>query len=333
MSFSTTASATHASARSRCRWRSDRIAAQLLLALGCSASSPDPRSHVDREPIDAAVVAELAARGELDEARARAEVVATLQLVAAARAERSDPDAAELTDERSAQLRRTSLARLSLREEFEATHRVVDIPADDPMLAQARGQPRYVHPRLHDVCQLVVGPTDVGAEQVAVHTADLAWRARAHALLADIDRHVRAVIPADDPKACELLTRDLVFERRSDDGIEVKYERARFDLDACAVELDSDGRCAEPRFAPEWVELVRTGEVPGWRGPFWTRFGLHLALVQEVLPANLPGDDGFEQRLRESIHRDWQSAELLRWLAGLRTEYAAQLVVSEDGAR
>ncbi len=281
------------------------------------------------EPVHPSVVAHVALRDGVDETTARARVLETLRLVAAARAERED---AEPDPSRASHLRRTALARLVLQEEFEAEHRAVDIPDDDPLLVRARAPGRFVHPRLHDVCQVIAMPQGVAPEDVATHTADPAWRARAEARLAPAARHLREVIATDDPHACDLIARDLPLEVREADGIELKYERARFDLDACASPREADGSCSKPRFAPEWVAAVREGPVPGWRGPFTTQFGLHLALVQEVLPSFLPGDDDFEATVRAGIHREWQAAELVRWLAALRTEYAAQTIVAAEDA-
>lgn len=280
------------------------------------------------------MVAWVAARDGLDESAARAKVVETLRLVAAARAERSDDDAPELDPVRAAHLRRTTLARLVLREEFEPTHRPADIPDDDPLLVRARAPGRHVHPKLHDVCQVLVTPTDMDPATLESITTDPAWRARADALMEPALRHLRETIDLDDPHACELIARDLQLEQKKGDGIELRYERGGFDLDACGEPLAADGSCAKPQWEPVWVAAVREGEVPGWRGPFYTRFGIHFALVQQIMPANLPDHDGFELGLRTAIHRDWEIVELQRWLATLRTEYAAQTVIAaEDGAR
>ncbi|MBC8070328.1 MAG: hypothetical protein IAG13_18490, partial [Deltaproteobacteria bacterium] len=203
-------------------------------------------------------------------------------------------------------------------------------------LELARTQGRFVHPQLHDVCQLIAVPISIPAEELAERgpelTADPAWRASAAALLEPIARHVRASVPIDDPQACDLLARDLKFEVLEQGDVKIKLEHARFDLDACASERAADGSCESPSLDPQWTRAVRSGEVPGLRGPFWTRFGLHLALVPEVLPSNMPSDDGFEQRLREAIHPEWQAKALQAWIAALRTDYAAQLVTTEDHA-
>ncbi|HWB73923.1 MAG TPA: hypothetical protein VG755_03185, partial [Nannocystaceae bacterium] len=253
--------------------------------------------------------------------------------VAAARAERDD-DVPELDPVRAAHLRRTTLAKLVLREEFDPSHRAEDIPDGDPLLARAREPGRYTHPKLHDVCQVLVTPKDTDAATLESVTTDPAWRARAEALIEPAIRHLRDTIDLDDPHACELVARDMQLEQKKGDGIELRYERGGFDLDACGVPLAADGSCSQPQWDPTWVGAVRDGDVPGWRGPFYTQFGIHFAFVQRILPANLPGQEGFELELRKAIVRDWQIAELQRWLAALRTEYAAQTVVAaEDGPR
>jgi hypothetical protein len=332
MPSSTTASATRASATSRCRSRSSLGA--LLFVVGCNGAAPvvDARSVVGGEPIDPLVVAHVAARDGLDEASARAKVVQTLQLVAAARAELGED--AELDPARASQLRRTALARLVLHEEFEPTHRPEDIPADDPLLVRARAPGRYSHPVLHDVCQVIVVPKDAAPETWESITADPAWRARAEELMAPAIRHLRDLVDLSDPHACELVARDVPLEKKNGDGIELRYERLGFDLESCNVPRDADGTCSAPTLDPTWVATVREGEVPGWRGPFFTRFGVHFAFVQQVVPAILPEQAGFEQSVRAAIHREWEVRELQSWLAALRTEYAAQTVVAaEDGPR
>jgi hypothetical protein len=310
------------------------VALLVVATIACNrAPEADGRAKIDREAIDPAVVAWVAERDGLDETAARAKVIETLRHVAAARAERSD-GAPELDPVRAAHLRRTALARLVLREEFERTHRAADIPDDDPLLVRARAPGRYVHPKVHDVCQVLVTPTNMDPSTLDSITADAAWRVRADALLEPTLRHLRATIDLEDPHACELVARDMPLELKKGDGIELRYERGGFDLDACGEPLAADGTCNAPQWDPDWVAAVREGEVPGWRGPFYTRFGVHFALVQQILPANMPDSEGFESRLREAILRDWQAVELQRWLTALRTEYAAQTVIAaEDGAR
>lgn len=301
----------------------------MVLACGGAGDAGD-QPTIDGQPIHPGVVAHVAARDGLDPATARAHVVDTLRLVAAARA---DPSSASLSDARREHLLRTARARLVLAVDFEATHRLEDVPANDPLVQRARGEQRFAHPALHHVCQLIAEPPGrLEGEALAKHTEDPAWRERAMRRMQDVRRHVEATIPVADAEACDLLLRDVPLEQGNDDAaILLRGEGAGgFDLDACAVAPAADGTCAEPRFAPEWVDAVRTGPVPGLRGPFATRFGIHLALVREILPASMPGDDGFEASVREAVYPVWRSKALGQWMATLRTQHAALVAVGGE---
>lgn len=311
--------------------RARRCGAIAALILGCDGAREGSGPRIDGVPIDPAVVEHVAARDGLDATAARARVVETLRLAAAARAERgAEP---ELADARRSHLRRTALARVVLHDDFEASHGVEDLPADDPLLVRARTEPRFVHPALHHVCQVVAAPPGkLDDEALAAKTAEPQWRARALARMEALRRHVEATVPLDDDDACELMLRNTELERDPDDDVVALRSEAAggFDLDACAEPAGPDGRCDSPRFAPEWVDAVREGPVPGLRGPFPTRFGVHLALVREVLPASGPEDPGFEAEMRARIHPMWSTAALGQWLASLRTRHAALVAVGGE---
>lgn len=291
----------------------------------CGAAEPTGSGpRIDGLLIDPAVVQQVAARDGLDAAVARARVIETLRLAAAARADRGA--AAELADARRTHLRRTALARVVLHDDFEASHGIDDLPTDDPLLVRARTEPRFVHPTLHHVCQVIAAPPgDLDVDALAAKSAEPTWRAHALSRMQTLRRHVEATVPLDDPDACGLMLRNTELERDPDDDtLVLRGEGAGgFDLDACAEPPGPDGRCDEPRFAPEWVDAVREGPVPGLRGPFATRFGVHLALVLEILPANQPEDPGFESELRTRIHPVWTTTALGEWVASLRTRHAA----------
>lgn len=316
-----------ASARSLSRSRSS-VGFGFVVAIACGGEAArHDLPTIDGQAIDPIVVAHVAARDGLDDAAARERVAETLRLVAAARA---DPSAAALSDARREHLERTARARLLLEVDFEATHRVEDIGASDPVLARARTEARFVHPALHVVCQVIAEPPGrPTGDELAAKTSDPAWRARATERIATLRRHVESTVPLADAEACDLLARRIPLESDTTDAeVVLRGEGAGgFDLDACAVPVGADGTCSEPRFAPEWVAAVRDGDVPGLRGPFATRFGVHLALVREVMPANLPEDPEFETRLREAVHPAWRAKSLGEWIAALRTRHAA-LVVS-----
>ncbi|MBX7082867.1 MAG: hypothetical protein K1X88_26920 [Nannocystaceae bacterium] len=277
------------------------------------------------------VVAMVAARDGLTPAAARQRVDQQRALALAAIEAAGDEPA--LPPERLAHLLRTARARLLIETAFEPTHRAADIGARDPMLTAARNQPRHVHPTIHHVCQVIAEPPgELQGDALATATADPQWRARATAVLEAVRRHVEATVPPGDPQACSLLLADLPFERpepggpSTDPQVMLRGESGGgFDLDACAAPREADGSCSQPSFAPEWTEAVRVGAVPGLRGPFPTRFGMHLALVVQVLPRRLPEDPEFETSLREAIAPQWRAQQFEQWLAGLRREHAALL--------
>lgn len=300
-------------------------------ALGLLACSRDDAGDlgagIDGMPIHAEVVDGIAARDGIDGGAARSRVIDTLRLVAAAAAERGVDDPA-LTEARRSHLRRTALARLLLHTEFEPTHRLEDIPPGDPLLQRARSEQRFVHPTVHHVCQIIAAPPGaLEPAELERRTADPTWRALALARVADVRRHVEAIVMLDDDDACTRMFAKLALERGDgddDDPVVLRSEGpGGFDLDACSVEPGPAGSCSAPRFAPEWVEAVRTGPTPGLRGPFASRFGVHLVLVREILPANLPDDEGFEARLRAAVHPTWRAAAAGAWIAALRTRHAA----------
>jgi hypothetical protein len=114
------------------------------------------------------------------------------------------------------------------------------------------------------------------------------------------------------------------LERREVGDIAVEVQGlGGFDLDACATQA-ADGTCAEPRFAPEWVSAVR-GTSRGLVGPFATRFGLHLVLVEKLLPAQSLEDPATRQRVRESVLDRWRARELGLELERMQQSRAVQL--------
>lgn len=313
------------------------MGAVLAATIAACGGAPTDLPTVDGRAIHPSVVEYLAARDGLDAATARDRVVDTLRLVAASREATGGVE--PLAAARREHLRRGALARLLLHTEFEPDHRPQDIGADDPMLRRAHSEGRYVHPRLHHVCQLIAEPAgaadDAARERLRT---DPTWIARASARMAEVRRHLELAVPVDDPEACALMQRNLPLEGSAEtpldgaaDGVAVRSERAGgFDLEACAVAPAADGTCAEPRFAPEWVAAVRDGPLPGFRGPFTSRFGVHVVLVREVLPGNMPGDEGFEARLREAIHPAWRAAAMAEWMKALRLRHAALVAKGDE---
>jgi hypothetical protein len=144
-------------------------------------------------------------------------------------------------------------------------------------------------------------------------------------------KHVAQTVPYDDPDACTIFAKNGAFEPKTGDGVELRNEgRGGFVLDACA-ETNDDGSCRTRRFAPEWVEVIRAGPVPGLRGPFFTRFGLHVALVTRVLPATPTDEAEALEHLRASVHDAWRTREVAATLQSLRTEKAARVIAEGGG--
>ncbi|MBK6917126.1 MAG: hypothetical protein IPH07_06980 [Deltaproteobacteria bacterium] len=327
--------ATPASATSRCRWRSEPAGALLAVALahgGCErAQGPSLTQAVARSD-DARVVAMVAARDGLDAEAARQRVEARRRIAADALAGADLPEAL-LSPSRRAHLARTAAARVALADLFEASHGAEDIPDDDPMLQRARADGRFVHPRLHRVCQVIATPPGkLEGDALAAALAAPGWEARATEVIATLRRHVEATVPLGDPQACALMLSMLRLEHDDpDDDVVLRGEGGGgFDLTACAVAPAADGSCSEPRFAPEWTAVIGDGPTPGVRGPFTTRFGVHLALVLEVLPARGPDDPGFDAEVREAVLLPWRTEAFGRWLEQLRTRHVA-LIASDGG--
>ncbi len=318
-------------ARARARARARPCPFPLLVLLTCTREADDPRPKIAGEPIDDRVIDMVAKRDGLSRAAARAHVVETLRWSADAAAARP-PDAPELDPSRRDHLRRTALARLWLAEVFEPTHLPADIPADDPLIARARSDSRHVHPEIVEVCHAIFVPEGIDDPAAAeIAAADPRWRAKALPFALSFAKHIAQTVPYGDPDACTFFANNGAFEPKAQDGVALRNDgRGGFVLDACA-ETNDDGSCRTPRFAPEWVEVIRTGPVPGLRGPFFTRFGVHVALVTRVLPATPTDEAEALEHVRAAVHDAWRTREVGTTLQSLRVEKAAQVIGPDDG--
>lgn len=322
-----------ASAPSHCRSRTEpapsararvRCAALVCAVTGCEAATPQAHPTIGGRAIDPVVVEHVARRDGLSNEAARQKVIDTLRLVADAGA--TDDASLPLSAQRRDHLLRTARARLAIDEAFVSTHGPADIPDDHPRLVRARADKRFSHPELYATCQLIVAPPgEPQSPEVAAAVADPQWQARALAWMTEVREHVLATVPPGDPDSCTLLLERLELERTGDrPDMKIRGEGlGGFDLDACATEREADGRCATPQLAAEWVLPVREGPVPGLRGPFVTRFGVHLVLVREVLAPSGPQDPDFDTRVRAAVHTAWQTETFGAWVASLRTRHAA----------
>lgn len=311
--------------------------------------------RVGDEPIYAEVVDDLARREGLDEAAAHARVVDTLRWVAARRealAERPEPPTHpdDLAPARARALEHAELVRLWLREHFEPSHRIEDIPAalvrsnlGDPSIAR-----RLFHPDVWVICQVLIVPAEKGPDGRPV-TPPLdgpvpteRWRARAEQALlpfATRSRRLEAELLASE--SCDLLARLSDTSTREFPSVEpgpgetagpehqalrLRYETFAF-APSEATNLD-----------PTWVAAVTAEPRPRLVGPFISPFGLHLVLVAAIKPASLPDGslpDGAlraarEAALREAIHARWREDELERVIHRARDEQVVRLAPGVD---
>lgn len=262
----------------------------------------------------------IAARDGLPEHEARVEVREVLQLVADA--ETRDPARAELGEERRTHLRRSAWARLWAQRVFEPRHGPADIPAAE--VDARRTEPRFTHPRLHRLCQVVAIPSENETERAR----DPAWRASARTRMDSVVRHFSPFLPASEGSTCEVLQELLQLEPRDENGVRLKYEAGGFDLDACA-EQAADGTCTTPRWDAAWLLAVREAAVGSFLPPFESSFGVHWLYLDAILPARDGSDPTIEQEIRATLHPKWQREAFARQLARMRADAAVQVVGAE----
>ncbi len=305
-----------------------------LLVAGCNgagAPAGEPLARVGDEVVDASVVRMVAERDGVDEAEARERVADTLRAVAAARrAAAQEPEPAPLVEPtREEHLLRAARARVWLHDDFEPEHGVDAIPDDDPLLAQTKASAKFVHPRLHLLCQLVAVPSEgtTLAEMIDI-ASDPAWMEKARARFEPAAERLQRYVRPEDPDACGLMPKLLRFDQREGDGVTLRIEAQAFDLDACEERAD-DGSCKTPSFLPDWTERVRAAEPPGFIPPFSTRYGWHLVFVQEVLPERSLDDPETIAWLRREVHPRWQHQAFQQYIDRLRERRAVRIADPE----
>jgi hypothetical protein len=316
------------------------------LALGCGDDAQRERDVVARVvgegqdlALERAVVEMIMERDGLDEAQAKARAIETLRLVAARRAEiaareRPPTHEDELDPARREQLVRAAMVRLWLDEVFEPAHEAEDIPQRvvEQNLADPSVRRRLFHPELYFVCQALVVPAEVvdgrNVEPPTEPEAAQRWRAAAEQAFAPFVARVQRLAPdllaSDD---CSLLGKLVGGSERSFET-EAGAMTMRFEQFAFAPsEVDS--------MDPEWLATVTAPSQTERRiiGPFPTRFGLHVVVVGNVEPAQLP--DGSlpakelaaarEQLLRREIEEVWRADQLQRTLAEVRDRRVVRL--------
>lgn len=286
-----------------------------LVTAGCPTKAEheptfDVRS-ADASWIDDAVVREIASRDGVDLATARARAEDTLRLARARvrELERDDVELgplAELSPTQVDNLARTQLARTWLSEGFEPTHQSQDIPRD--LVAQNLESPKYFHPRVHVVCNVMIVSSERDTKGRIVEAPDdPAWRDRARHVLRPITSRLHAWLP--DPateRSCKLL-KQLVgeHERIYDDGrLTLRIESGVMDV------------CRRDRWDEGFVDaLCEPADSPGWYGPFDTRYGVHMVAVLSIKPETLPAAEERESILRDAMLNAWRTQMLDELLA------------------
>ncbi len=280
------------------------------------------------------MVEHLARRHGQDPATARGRALDTLRLVAASReaaaAQPGEPEP-ELDRARRTQILRAARARLWLDEEFETRHRPQDIPEDHPALEAARHDIRIVHsgPTV-ETCQLIVRPPvpKLAADPKAgVSINDPHWRARAHAIMEDLERRMTQIVPKGDAKACAFIRALTRFEDLERPDHEIRFEMQGFELGKCAQE-NSDGTCKTHALDQDWEMQVGSASAPGFIPSFSTQFGLHLVYLlarHEPVPPESPEA---EQKARASVHMKWQREAYMEVMDRLRRERTVRVAAN-----
>jgi len=265
----------------------------------------------------------VAARDGLDDATATERVREVLRLVEDARA-RHSPEA-ELSVERIDHLRRTALARLWLTTEFEPAYALGAIPKE--RVDALRSDPRFSHPALHRICQLVAVPSgDHDPAALKAAATDPSWRDRAKRRIeAVVQRFSRYLPPKPGPSPCTVLPQLLHLEPRDQDGVRIKLEAAGFDLAACAEERE-DGSCKTPKWDAAWTQKVAAASPGHFIAPFETPFGWHWVYLDSIAPGSDPHDPAIETKIRASIQPAWRREAFAKRMTALRHDAAVKVL-------
>jgi len=288
---------------------------------GAGQAGSQPVAVVGDETLDQSVIEHIAKRDDIDLDAARRRATDTLLLVAGSREQRAalpGEPTEELPEGRRRHLLRSARARLWLHTYFEPRHG----PDQVPEQAMAPFRNRVIHPAIHFVCQAVVGPPTNGALAPtgrAGERDDPEWRARASAFLEPIRERLLKGVPSGHPEACRIMGQLMSLETPESDGLRLHYEDGGFELDAC-VDLATDGGCNKHLWVEEWSDEVRKADGPGFLEPFFSRFGLHLVYVKDIVPERTAEDPTAEPELRKLAHPRWQAKAFLEYLDRLRRE-------------
>jgi hypothetical protein len=289
---------------------------------GARQAGGRPVVVVGEETLDESVVDHIAKRDDIDREEAKKRATDTLLLVAGSREERAalpGEPTEELPEGRRRHLLRSARARLWLDTHFEPRHGHEHVP-EEAMLP-FRG--RVIHPAIHFVCQVMVRPPtdgELAPTGFAGERDDAEWRARALEFLGPVRERLLKGVPVGHPEACKIMGQLMSLEIPETDGMRLRYERlGGFELDAC-VDLAPDGGCNKYLWVPEWSDEVRKADGSGLLEPFFSRWGLHLVYVKDILPERTEEDPTAEPELREIAHPRWQAKAFLEYMQRLRTE-------------
>ncbi|TPV94005.1 MAG: hypothetical protein B7733_17645 [Myxococcales bacterium FL481] len=267
-------------------------------------------------------MAAIARRDRLSPEGARRVATDTLRLAQARlrEIESTDPrvDAtARLGWARLENLVRAHSARTWLREGFEPRHSPEDIPRK--LVAANLDSPKYFHPRIHGLCNVMVVPNEDPGDGSRIPLAPTTneWRTRAHAVLERVETRLRRWLPdASREPDCKLVKRLVALHEGTYDDSRLRLRVESGVLDVCRADRWDEGFV---------TALCGPATTAGWYGPFQTRFGLHLVAVLYVKPDTMPDADERDQRVRQRMLDAWRRSTLDAWLARERREHVRLL--------
>jgi hypothetical protein len=294
--------------------------------------------------LDRRVVEQLASELGVDEAEAQTIALDRLRWVAARRerlaARETPPEHPDdLDPARRERLERAALVRLWMTEVFEPATAAAKIPAR--LVAENFANPaisrRLFHPELWLTCQVLIVPSEVdpdGRNVLIPSDPELAakWQADASQAFAPMIARVEGFGPelVGDPR-CPILAAIVGGSEREletpSGPMTIRFESFGF-----APEL-ADG------FDRGWLEQVTAKPEIGLVGPFATKFGQHLVIVNEIKPpvlpdGSLPADQLMAARdpvLRAEIELAWRADQLQRALGDARQRRVVRLASDLSG--
>ena len=231
-------------------------------------------------------------------------------------------DSAMIDSIRVRHLVRNARVQSWLRENFEATHRPVDIPhrviqknLDDP-----HTKLRNFHPKLHFICQAILSPTKEN-EELAMNEQ---WQKSALEFINPLWKQLssnQSELMQDTH--CKLFKHVVGLSSRTSNGHHRAIRSESFVIDLLVKD----------RWAQEFVDHVAPVNSPTLIPPFFSKFGLHIVVVPKVLESHLADEslpaEELEQlrleHLREKIHPAWLRDEFSKQLIELRKSYRARL--------